>query len=236
MVKELRIFAFCAGLAVTTGGCTLPDENITVFSYSYEFSTSDEGWKGDFADYPEGDSIFYELKFKHDTVPGTSGNRKGLMLSGNNHSDDLFMFVRKQLTGLKPNTTYRVLFNVRIASKEKTGAVGAGGAPGESVFVKAGITLQKPEKVLTDGMYRMNVDIGNQAQVGEDVMLLGHIGVATNTEKFTEVFRNNNSANTFWITTDQTGAVWVLIGTDSGYEGITTVYYTGIDIFFNEAG
>ncbi|MBX2968845.1 MAG: hypothetical protein KF803_05715 [Cyclobacteriaceae bacterium] len=223
-------------VAALATGCMLSNDNITVFSYSYEFSTSDEGWDGDFADYPEGDSIFYELNFKRDTVPGTSGNRKGLMLSGNNHSDDLFMFVRKKLTGLKPNTTYRVLFNVRFASKEKTGAVGAGGAPGESVFVKAGITLERPEKFLTDGMYRMNVDIGSQSQAGNDAMVLGHIGVAANTERFTEVFRNNNSTNSFLITTDQSGDVWVLIGTDSGYEGITTVYYTTIDIFFNEAG
>jgi hypothetical protein len=236
MVKGLRIIAFYVGVAVLAAGCTLSNDNITVFSYSYEFSNSEEGWDGDFADYPEDDSIFYQLKFKRDTVPGTNGNRKGLMLSGNNHSDDLFMFLRKKLSGLKPNTTYRVLFNVRFASKEKTGAVGAGGAPGESVFVKAGITLQRPAKILTDGMYRMNVDIGSQSQAGDDVMVLGHIGVAANTERFTEVFRNNNSTNSFLITTDQSGDVWVLIGTDSGYEGITTVYYTNIDIFFNEAG
>lgn len=235
MVKWLRFLAFCAGVALLVTGCSFSNENITVFSYSYDFSISDEGWDGDFADYPEGDSVFYELKFKHDTVPGTNGNRKGLMLSGNNHSDDLFMFVRKKLTGLKPNTTYRVLFNVRLASKERTGAVGAGGAPGESVFVKAGVTRVQPKKVLTNGTYRMNVNIGSQAEAGTDVLVLGHIGVSTTTSSFTEVYRNNNSASSFLITTGQNGEVWVFIGTDSGYEGITTVYFTGIDIFFNQA-
>lgn len=235
MVKGLRIIAFCVGVAALATGCTLSNDNITVFSYSYEFSQSDEGWEGDFADYPENDSIFYELKFKYDTVPGTSGNRKGLMLNGNNHSDDLFMFVRKKLSGLKPNTTYRVLFNVRLASKEKTGAVGAGGAPGEGVFVKAGVSRVQPKKMLTDGTYRMNVNIGSQAEAGSDALVLGHIGVNATTSSFTEIYRNNNSASSFLVTTGQNGEVWVFIGTDSGYEGITTVYYTSIDIFFNEA-
>lgn len=235
MVKGLRIIAFCVGVAALATGCTLSSDNITVFSYSYEFSQSDEGWEGDFADYPENDSIFYELKFKYDTVPGTSGNRKGLMLNGNNYSDDLFMFVRKKLTGLKPNTTYRVLFNVRLASREKTGVVGAGGAPGEGVFVKAGVSRVQPKRMLTDGTYRMNVNIGSQAEAGSDALVLGHIGVNATTSSFTEIYRNNNSASSFLVTTGQNGEVWVFIGTDSGYEGITTVYYTSIDIFFNEA-
>jgi hypothetical protein len=230
MVKGMH-FLLRLGWASLLYGCSVSSENITVFSYSYEFSTSDEGWDGDFAGYPEGDSVFYGLKFKYDTVPGTKGNRKGLMLGGNNHSGSLFMFVRKKLTGLKPNTTYRVLFNVRLASKEKTGS----GAPGESVFVKAGVTRVQPKKVLTDGTYRMNVNIGSQAEAGPDVLVLGHIGVSATTSSFTEVYRNNNASSPFQVTTGQDGEVWVFIGTDSGYAGVTTVYFTGFDVFFNQA-
>ncbi|MBX2965063.1 MAG: hypothetical protein KF845_02875 [Cyclobacteriaceae bacterium] len=233
MVKGLKFIAFWACVA-TLAGCSMSNDNIRVFSYSFEFSNSDGGWYGDFADYPEDDSVFYELKFKRDTVPGTKGARKGLMLSGNNRNHDLFMFVRNKLTGLKPNTTYRVLFNVRFASKENTSAIGASKTPGEIVFVKAGAMRERPEKILEEGMYRMNVDVGSLALAGNDVLTLGHIGVATTTTAFTEVYRNNNSSNSFLITTNHVGEVWVLVGTDSGYEGVTTIYYTAIDIFFNE--
>ena len=220
-------------LLVTTA-CELNSDNITVFSYSFDFSTADHGWDGDFADYPEGDSIFYELKFIYDTLPKTNGNRKAFLLSGNNHGDDLFMFLRKKLSGLKPNTEYRVLFNVRISSNVKTGDVGIGGAPGESVFVKAGAVNTKPEKILVDDYYRMNIDIGDQSEVGADVLVIGNVGVAPTTTQYTEVYRNNSSATPFFITTDSQGEVWIVVGTDSGFEGTTTLYYTSIDILFNQ--
>ncbi|QOI96873.1 MAG: hypothetical protein HRU69_04915 [Flammeovirgaceae bacterium] len=212
----------------------------SVLSLSYDFAQTDHGWTGDFADYPEGDSVTYELVFKHDTLPtnlNNNGTLKALMISGNNLSDDLFMFIKKKIAGLRPNTVYHILFNVRLASNAPTDAVGIGGAPGESVILKAGLTLTEPLKILDDdSYYRMNVDKGNQLLEGEDVINLGHIGVATNTTQYTTIFRNNNSGFPFQFTSDETGETWVLIGTDSGFEGKTTLYYTKIDILFNEVG
>src|SRR5688572_12972569 len=124
-----------AGLGLFLGACSLPEQEIRVFSVSYIFNNSEEGWVGDFADYPEGDSIAYELLVKRDTIPGDS-TKKGLLISGKNESDDLFMFIKRKITGLRPNTTYALLFNVKVSSNAPTGAVGIGGAPGESVFVK----------------------------------------------------------------------------------------------------
>ena len=84
--------------------CNLRDENYYgVFSISFNFTESAMGWTGDFADYPKNDSVFYELLFKHDTLPANlnpNGNRKALILSGKNHSDDLFMFI-KMLGGVE---------------------------------------------------------------------------------------------------------------------------------------
>ncbi len=71
------------------------DQEISTLSISYLFNESEAGWTGDFADYPEGDSIAYGLLFKHDTIQDISTS-KGLRLSGNNGSDDLFMFVKKK--------------------------------------------------------------------------------------------------------------------------------------------
>jgi hypothetical protein len=101
--------------------------------------------------------------------------------------------------------------------------------------MKVGASLVEPEKELDlDGMYRLNIDKGNQQQDGQDMMTIGHVGVSPNTEQFTYVVRNNNSGSPFLITTDDDGEVWLIIGTDSGFEGVTTIYYTHIDILFNE--
>lgn len=226
-------------LVLTLAACNLRDDSYyTVFSLSFNFSENDMGWSGDFADYPKNDSVFYELLFKHDTLPANlnpNGNRKALLLSGNNHSDDLFMFIKRKISGLRPNTRYDILFNIQVASNAPTEAFGIGGAPGESVFLKAGMTTTEPVKVLDENdYYRMNIDKGNQSVGGADMMVLGHIGVARNTTQYTLIFRNNSSANPFSFTTDATGDAWIIIGTDSGFEGKTTLYYVSVDILFNE--
>ena len=225
------------GIVLLLASCSFPEQDVKVFSISYLFFDADEGWQGDFADYPEGDSIAYELYYDHEQLPAnlnTNQVNKALYISGKNESDDLFMFVKKKISGLRPNTSYLLLFNVRLASNAPTGAPGIGGAPGESVYVKVGATVEEPVKQLVAGMYRMNIDKGNQDEEGADMINIGHVGVASNTTTYTLINRNNSSSHGFEITTDDTGAIWLIVGTDSGYEGKTSLYYTQIDILFNE--
>jgi len=126
-----------------------------------------------------------------------------------------------------------ILFNVRVASNAPTDA-GVGGAPGESVYLKAGATLIEPKKELETGIHRMNIDKGNQEEEGADMMNIGHVGVSASTIQYTVIIRNNSSVNSFVITTDASGEIWLVVGTDSGFEGTTTLYYTQIDVLFNE--
>jgi hypothetical protein len=214
------------------------DGFFNVFSLSFNFSEDAQGWSGDFADYPADDSAMYELIFRHEALPANlnpAGNRKALMLSGINYSDDLFMFIKRKITGLKPNTLYAVLFNIQLASEAPTGAVGIGGPPGEGVTLKAGLVPEEPRKIRDDeGYYRMNIDKGNQSTGGANMMVLGHIGVAPNTTQFTIINRNNSSANSFLFHTDASGEAWLIVGTDSGFEGRTTLYYVSVTVLFNE--
>jgi hypothetical protein len=226
-------------LLVITAACNLQDDSYyTVFSVNFNFAENSWGFTGDFADYPKDDSVFYELLFKHDTLPShlnNTGTRKALILSGKNYSDDLFMFIKRKIAGLKPNARYMILFNIHFASNAPTGAVGIGGPPGEGVTLKAGMTLQEPVKIVDEnGYYRMNIDKGNQAVGGTDMITLGHIGVGPNTNQYTIISRNNSSANPFIFQTDATGEAWIIVGTDSGFEGQTKLYYVSIDILFNE--
>src|SRR5436190_11851118 len=109
------------------------DDGFSIFSNTYDFSESQHGWEPGFSDYPVTDSAWCELKFDYIGQPSNlTESKKSIMLSGNNHSDDLFMYIRKKLTGLQPDANYTVVFDVEFASNAPTGAVGAGGAPGES--------------------------------------------------------------------------------------------------------
>jgi hypothetical protein len=202
-------------------------------TYIFDFQNGYQEWSGDFADYPVTDSIFYQLAFKRAHLPAPLDTGKyALMISGNNHSDDLFMFIKRKITGLTPNKVYKLLIEIELASDVPTNAVGIGGAPGESVFLKAGASLVEPLKIASDGFFLMNIDKSNQSMPGADMDTIGHIGVTDTTTVYT-LIRRSNESRLFTFSTDEAGSVWVCIGTDSGFEGTTTLYYNKVTLTFD---
>ncbi len=215
----------------------LPDQEVRLYSVSYMFADSAAGWKGDFADYPV-DSAGYHLQFGLELLPldiNTDATKKALRISGINGSDDLFMFIKRKISGLRKNTTYQVLLNVRFASNAPTGEVEEGQVPGEGVYVKVGASTHEPMKEIVGDYYRLNLDKGNQSEGGENMVVVGHIGVAPTTEKYVLIARSNSSTNSVFATTNDSGELWLIIGTDSGYGGQTTLYYTQVDVLLNQA-
>jgi hypothetical protein len=232
----MRVLAgfFVVFLIVASASCS-KDQVTRLYSFTYSFRDSTSGWVGDFADYPE-DSSTYHLKASHDTLPfniNADSTRKAIRLSGINRSDDLFMFIKRKISGLRKNTEYQILFSVKVASNAPTDAAGIGGAPGESVYLKVGASVVEPQRQLVDGFYLMNIDKGNQSEGGENMIVVGHIGVAASTVKYTVITRFNTTANGVYATSDDAGELWLIVGTDSGYEGTTTLYYTQVDVFLN---
>ena len=220
----------CLALAIliVPAGVLGQETGKPTLTFDLSFSTGNEGWEGDFADYPVGEEQLYQLAWGWRSLPsavdpiqspvalnGTEiphidaprlnkglflagnlpGNTlssavnpiqspmvdparlyKGLYLSGINRSDDLFMFVRTPLAGLRPDTYYAATFSVLIESITPPGLVGVGGAPGESVFIKAGASTVKPRKVTRDGsFYVLNVDKGNQSSEGDNAVVIGDL-------------------------------------------------------------
>lgn len=217
-------------------GCDLSSDTsgIMVFSYSFDFGDNPDYWQADFTDFPAGvDSSSYELKFAYTDRPSNLGNKKSMMMSGNNHSDDLFMFMKRKISDLSPNTDYTLVFEVELASNAPKGAVGAGGAPGESVFLKAGAASTEPKKVIEDNQYALNVDKGNQSTPGEMAIVLGDIAVSYDTQEYALITRNNTEKTPFTARSNSKGELWLIVGTDSGFEGTTTVYYTRINVVFS---
>lgn len=198
--------------------------------FYFDFADGTEGWTGDFADYPVGEEEFYEQVFEHDTLPKPlDQNQMAIKQSGNNHSDDLFMFMKRRVNGLEPNTVYYITFTVEFASNVPDEAMGAGGSPGESVYVKAGASVAEPGKVVDDeNFYRMNIDKNNQAQNGEDMVVIGDFSNDTNQAVYTLKTVANESP--FGAETDENGNLWLIIGTDSGFEATTTIYYNTIKV------
>lgn len=239
----LRIFSMVnrigIGLTMTLTlfmGCesSIENDGFYVTSTVYDFRNDSYDWEGDFSDYPVEDSIKYALKFDYVELPSNLGTGKSLMLSGNNQSDDLFMFLKKKLTGLRPTTEYSISFEVKFATNVGTGSIGAGGSPGESVYLKAGARAEEPEKIALDDYYVMNLDKGNQSSRGKDMIVIGTIS-STYANDFNYVLETRNNITSFTARTNQNGELWIIVGTDSGFEGITTIYYTQISIVLSQS-
>ena len=219
--------------------------------FKFDFRQGLQGWVGGFADFPVGAEEFFELEVGLKPLPayllrGRRGERGGrragrsrtLFLSGNNHSDDLFMFIKRPLSGLKPLTRYEVRFNLQIASNAPSGCAGAGGAPGESVYLKVGGSAAEPLAVAENGTYRLNVDKGNQSQGGQAAVVLGNIANGLSdcrAGKALYQFKSlNGQGKSLELVTDSNGVLWLIIGTDSGFESTTALYYTRVEVTLRE--
>lgn len=225
-------------LSFALAGCATSYD--TEYQFEFEFENDEQGWVTGFADLPaDYDPMIYELDSGWGELPsGLEGN--AIFLSGHNRSDDLFMFLKVQVEGLKPDSTYQVEFSIDLASNTPEGLMGIGGSPGESVFVKAGATTQEPEVITDDaGWLRMNIDKGNQASEGKDMINLGtlanpNIDLDTFTGEEYALMTLTSEDRLFEVISDGNGIVWLIVGTDSGFEGPTRVYYDKISIQMNE--
>ncbi|MDE0105028.1 MAG: hypothetical protein OXN89_21825 [Bryobacterales bacterium] len=217
--------------------CTSPSHSSqlpNIRTVTFDFHHDPQGFVGGFADYPPAHAQFYELDSGHRTLPPPLESRSGLFLSGVNQSSDLFMFFKGPIGGLQPGGLYNVAVSLEIATDTPAGCVGAGGPPGESVYVKAGVTAVEPLPVREGSYLRMNVDIGNQSRSGAHAEVLGNVANSRNCEQpprwELKSFDDHPGPTTIAVPAD--GRVWLLLGTDSGFAGRTKVFFTRASVAF----
>jgi hypothetical protein len=192
-----------------------------------------DGWSAVFAEYPDGENEFYELNSGIKNLPEPLDQaKKAFMLSGNNHSDALQMWLVKQLSGLAPESKYSIETEVELASKYPDGSVGIGGSPGNSVhlvskFATQGYTLEKGK---TEGE-NIKLVLKKVEAVPESVMEIDLGDVSINSDQYVyKLITRIKSSDTNVVITDKDGKLWTVVGTWSGFEGISSLYYTRIKL------
>jgi len=225
-------------LAVSMFGCDDSDDDSNLVldkEITSDFEKSTDDWTGDFSEYSTAtDTSSLELRFGRTTLPSPLNTKMyGLMLQSHNRSDDMFMFLKRKISGLKANQAYNVTFEIDLGTQYSSGGFGAGGSPGSSVFLKAGASAIEPSKKLIDGFYTFNLDKGLQIEEGKDLMNLGNVTNGLETDTYA-IVKRDNLTKPATVTSDANGTIWVCIGTDSGFEGLTRLYYDKIKVSVTE--
>lgn len=230
----MRFKRFCSlgvaaaiGMSILAGTAAAKE---TTAGLTFDFNQNDGGFTPIFSDYPneQGVEEFYELRSGHEEVPIAEAG-KGLFLSGNNHSDDLFMGYYKDLSGLVPETEYQFTVRFQLATNVENDMIGIGGAPGESVFVKCGVASKEPENSLDSlNHFCLNIDKGSQSTSGSDMIVVGNL--AKEEINRPGEYEFNEIETKVIARTDEAGTAYLVIGTDSGFEGVTSFYLDDISV------
>ena len=206
-----------------------PGSDSVPVEFDFSFETDADGWVVDFADLPEDyDQSIYELGGGHRALPdGLEG--AGIYVQGHNRSDDLFMYLKRRVDGLTPTASYTVSATVDLATDAALASVGIGGSPGSSVFVKAGASTAEPEAAPDRiGHLRLNIDKGNQSRGGPQMAVLGTVGHPDIVGDEFRLKTLDSMDSTVVVKADDSGSAWLIVGTDSGFEGLTRLYYARI--------
>lgn len=207
-------------------------------SKSYDFTQGAQGWNSGFADVPVDANDSYELDSGIRDLPDDlNADGTGYLLQSHNRSDDAFMFLTRKLTsqdGIVAGQSYQVKFTIKFASNAPSNAAGIGGAPGESVVLKAGASSIEPRAVADGDMLRMNIDKGNNSTGGTVASVVGNIANGHELEgdqtsvPYASLTREHTHTAT--VKADDQGNLWLIVGTDSGFEGLTALYFQSINV------
>ena len=165
-------------------------------------------------------------------VPGK--DRNAYYIQSVNRPDDIFMYLKGVLSaadGLVPDKDYKLSFQIDFASNSRN-CPGVGGSE-SSVWLKAGGSTLEPVPVLQAKNYlSINVDKGHQQEGGKNLGLIGSIWNGQEcAEKPRYILLRRDYEHPVPIRSSSSGAqLWFAVGTESGYESLTGVYYYSIKV------
>jgi hypothetical protein len=232
-----------AGGTLLSQTSTLQPDSSGKIVRSFTFRHGSAGLLPAFTDYSletDGFNFLAEVRSLPKEVDVVSANRKAFFLQSNNHSDDIFMYLKgllSQADGLKPGRLYKLAFDIELASNSRD-CVGIGGSE-DSVWLKAGGSTLEPIPALLPGNYvSINIDKGDQQMGGRNLGFIGSIWNGQHCEEPARyILLRKTYQHPFPIrATEYDAQLWFAVGTESGFEGMTGVYYYSITVSAQRVG
>jgi len=216
--------------------CSPTGNGDELVEFTFNFAEGPQNWISLFTNYHVGDEEWVEIESDYRSLPAPLDTaRKALFITGHNHPDDLNMYFKRRLGGLQPNLTYRIEFEVEFATNVPAGCAGIGGPPGEGVTVHADASRYEPEQVVDESVpppyYRLNLVTDSSDQWYENTKLGDITNSRSSEDEWVFELKTLKGDPSYpMVRTDQEGRLWVIVGTRSGFEGITSLYYAKIVI------
>jgi hypothetical protein len=232
-IRNNAALLWSAAAALWAAPLTAQQQPQSFVQIADDFSRGSGGWLAGFTDYDLTQGGLRRLAEIRPLPAETGVEGSAYYLQGMNGSDDLFSFLKKPLEledGIEPDAVYEVEFLIEFASNAPTGCPGAGGSPGDSVYLKVGASNIEPVPILGQEGLRLNLDKGNQSQDGEDATSAGTVanGLECTPANERYVLIERRQAHAGRVTASEHGRLWLFVGTDSGYEGLNQLYYARI--------
>ncbi|GHB54762.1 hypothetical protein [Persicitalea jodogahamensis] len=230
-----NVWMMSALLGMSVWSCDQDKDLTNMKSVDSNFEQNNDGWAVGFAEYgEEQDSTIFEFNSRLAALPAPlDTTKKAIRVQSHNRSDDVFMYLKKKVSGLDPNRTYKVTYEIDLGTNYAKGSVGIGGSPAESVYLKAGASPNEPVTKLVDGFYEVTIDKGQQATGGTEMSVLGNVSNGLDSTAYKVVQRSNTEAPVA-VKPNANGEIWLCVGTDSGFEGLTVLYYDRIKVMIRE--
>jgi len=240
---------------VVFAGCSSPtgpefDPEVRPGVFQFDFETGWQGWAPIFVGIPinkeEGDDLAeVDTVSDHRSLPdGVGKNDDALFFSGSTGSAGMRLFFKRHIEGFEPGTTYRVQFDVEIASQAPVNCIGAGGSSGATRVAAAAIPVEpdrKIEKGRLVNTYVFNTAVEKALDLSGPASEPPNIGTIANGISCAEAhemglpwrLKRLQSGSNFWrVTADESGSVWLLVGIWTGFEGRVSLYFSEVTARF----
>jgi hypothetical protein len=242
MKKRNFLFAFGMLLLSLQWSCNDPVEELpTGTVFLSDFSTGPQGWSPFFTDLPVNAELSYNLRIDLGALPASTGIAgNGLVISGQNKGQELYIFLKKEVSGLQPNRLYNIRFRVDLATNiiqlpgaanksniENTGTSLVAGA----LSFEPGIQRISPVSGLLEPNFNHRVSEGGGNRTG-DLINLGPVGHNGASPDF-KLLRLDNINTPFLARANDEGHIWILLGIHTSSKEELRLYLRSTRILFN---
>ncbi len=204
------------------------------------FDTDNEGWLAEFSGFPVEMEDSMKLEYLHEAVyvSESIGSVTAIKQKGYAANSNLFMFVKQQVSGLKPNARYLVTFELEQIVQLLEDYNGDLANKNLGSFLKVGAfktepsTESAPDALNADiSVVAPDFDKGDISQDGEDMVLIGKVEYSIPGE-MPVIINGNNLDKPIYAVSDDEGKLWVAVGVDTNIPVYLSVSYTFIVIHF----